>query len=101
MKPRQVKQAMAFGRLQARGQVTIPLEVRKAAGFEPGDVILFQVLERGRLQAVALPRHSSMDEVLARFGTDGSLGPGVWDQVGADIARDVLRAAELEDGRQG
>ncbi len=101
MKSGQVGQAMAFGRLQERGQVTIPLKVRREAGFEPGDVILFQVVERGCLQAVALPRHASMDKVLARFGTDGSLDPEVWERAGEDIARDALDSAEVEGGRRG
>ena len=92
-----VKQVMGFGRLQSRGQVTIPLDVRQEAGIAPGDVILFQVVERGRLLAVSLPRHTSMEAVLARFGSEGSPMPGGWDRIGDDIAQDVLQGTGRKD----
>ena len=34
---------MGLGRVQARGQVTIPAEVREALGIQAGDVLLVEV----------------------------------------------------------
>lgn len=93
------KQAMGLGKVQSRGQVTIPQEVRLAAGVESGDVLWFQVVEKGHLKAIVLPRHASIDQVMARFGAPGSLDSKVWTAVGDDIADDVLRESDPEGGR--
>jgi AbrB family looped-hinge helix DNA binding protein len=36
-----------LSRLQERGQVTIPIEIREKLGLEPGDMIAFIETERG------------------------------------------------------
>ena len=40
---------LKLSRLQERGQVTIPLEIRQKLGLEPGDMIAFIETEQGIL----------------------------------------------------
>ncbi len=68
----------------------MPLGIRRAAGMGPGDTILFQVVEPGRFLGIALPRHLSMTDVVARFGAQGTLDPAIWDEAHEDMVRDVL-----------
>ncbi len=89
---------MNLGKVQPRGQVTIPQEVRQACGIEPGTILVFAVPRRGQLTARVLPTHASMGEVVARFGATGSLDPSAWDTVGADMTRDVLEEPERREG---
>ena len=81
---------MDLGKVQARGQVTIPQDVRRAAGIAPGDVLLFAVPAPGELTLTLLRRHTSMHEVIARFGVRGSLDPRAWGAIGDDIGLEVL-----------
>ncbi|GEM_PF-1706294 len=84
---------MSFGKVQSRGQVTIPQEIREAAGVRPGDRLLFAAESEGEFHVVVVPQRSSLDELLERYGG----GPGVveskrlWEQVAETIARDVTR----------
>lgn len=65
--------AMGLGTVQARGQVTIPAAVRKAAGIKPGDVVLARATGAGRIELRLLKR-VSLEQLWARFE-----GPGVVD----------------------
>ena len=47
---------MSLARVLARGQVTLPREVRRQAGIKPGDALDIEVLGPGRLQLVVLPK---------------------------------------------
>ena len=49
---------MALAKVSARGQVTLPREVRRLAGIKPGDALDIQVLGPGRLRFVVLPKLS-------------------------------------------
>ena len=49
---------MTFAKVLARGQVTLPREIRRQAGIKPGDALDIQVLGPGRLQFVVLPKIS-------------------------------------------
>ena len=49
---------MALAKVLARGQVTLPREVRKRAGIKPGDSVNVEVLGPGRVQFTVLPRLS-------------------------------------------
>jgi AbrB family looped-hinge helix DNA binding protein len=44
---------MARATLTSKGQVTIPVEVRRALGVEAGDRLLFRVREDGVVEVVA------------------------------------------------
>src|SRR5690606_37830905 len=63
--------AMGLGRVQARGQVTIPAEVRGALRIRPGDVLLFEATgpDEGRFRVVRTTR--SLDEYFDRWRVDG------------------------------
>lgn len=78
---------MALGKILARGQVTLPRQVRRAAGLEPGDVVSFQVAEDGTVEIRALPR-LRLSEALTRYRIEGPV------EDPADRARWQVRAAE-------
>lgn len=46
---------MPVARILARGQVTLPREVRRKAGIKPGDMLNIEVLGPGLLRFSALP----------------------------------------------
>ena len=46
---------MQIGKLQTRGQVTLPRVIRQAAGLQPGDVVAFEVTAPGRVRAQLKP----------------------------------------------
>ena len=46
---------LATGRVRARGQITLPRDVRKQAHIEPGDVLYFRVIGPGEIRVTALP----------------------------------------------
>ncbi|MGH2460495.1 MAG: AbrB/MazE/SpoVT family DNA-binding domain-containing protein [Chloroflexota bacterium] len=47
---------MATARVLAQGQVTLPSEIRHAAGIKPGDVLEIEVVGPGQVRLVVLPR---------------------------------------------
>ena len=61
---------MSLGKVLPRGQVTLPREIRRAAGLKPGDVVSFQVTERGTVEIRALP-HLRLAEALERYQVQG------------------------------
>lgn len=84
------RKVMGFGKVQARGQVTIPTEVRQAANIRAGDTLLFEVKGQGRLDAVVIPTHSSLDDLFDRFSWPGEFNAErVWAEVDHDLARDL------------
>lgn len=46
---------MALGKVQARGQVTLPRDVREQAHIKPGDTLSFRVIGPGEIRVTALP----------------------------------------------
>ena len=57
---------MALGKILPRGQVTLPRDVRRAAGLEPGDTVTFRVTGEGRVEIRALPKLTLAD-LLERY----------------------------------
>ena len=57
---------MVLGKVLARGQVTLPREIRRAAGIGPGDIVSFRVTEHGTVEMRVLPR-LRLSEALARY----------------------------------
>ena len=49
---------MALAKVLARGQMTLPSEIRRLAGIKPGDSLNVEVLGPGRLQVTVLPKLS-------------------------------------------
>ena len=60
---------MEIARVQTRGQVTIPQEIREACGVAPGTELLFMVLGPGRFACHVLPQHRSLVEFTARHAS--------------------------------
>lgn len=57
---------MALGKVLARGQVTLPRQVRRAAGIAPGDRLVFRVTAPGQVEVRVLPR-LCLAEALERY----------------------------------
>jgi AbrB family looped-hinge helix DNA binding protein len=60
---------MPVAKVLARGQVTLPREVRRRAHIKPGDVLNIEVLGPGRLRFTSLPCVSPR-ELRERFPID-------------------------------
>ena len=91
---------MGLGRVQARGQVTIPAEVREALGIQAGDVLLVEVTgpDDGRFRVVRTTR--SLEEYFDAYRVDGPVPADLWDTVADDLARDVTPADALTAYRE-
>lgn len=59
-------------RVTQKGQVTIPLEVRRALGISAGSVVEFQLDERGARLVVG-PEHAAAEIARLRGAGDGEL----------------------------
>lgn len=92
---------MGLSRVQSRGQVTISAEVRKAAGIQPGDVVLFEAVGAGKVSLTVLPGREPLKEVFRRYGGPGVVPENLWERVAADLTRDVSEKAEPESGARG
>ncbi len=57
---------MSTATLTVKGQITIPVEVRRALNVEAGDRVEFVQMEPGRFEVVATTR--SVRELKGRFG---------------------------------
>lgn len=85
---------MALGKVMARGQVTLPKDVRRAADIKPGDRVSFHVVEPGRVEIKVLPR-LHLAEALARYRIDQPVkeaDPSAWQEL---AARDAM--GEVDD----
>jgi AbrB family looped-hinge helix DNA binding protein len=83
---------MELARIQSRGQVTVPRNIREAAGIRPGDLVAFVVTSPGRVEVRALPR-LTLAEALRRFQiespVDEAFAPEDWQ---SSAAEDVISA---------
>ncbi len=62
---------MAVARVQARGQVTVPLEIRDACGIKPGSDLVFIVNGADEFTCRVLPPRLPLDEVIEKYTVDG------------------------------
>ena len=58
---------MSTATLTSKGQITIPVDVRRALNLEAGDRVEFVEIEPGRFEVIAATR--SVRELKGRFGT--------------------------------
>ena len=82
---------MPIARVLPRGQVTLPRDVRRAAGIKPGDALDIQVIGPGRVRFVVLPQLSPR-QLRDRFPIDSPIDEvadrAAWE---AAAARDAAR----------
>ena len=64
---------MHVSKLSAKGQVTIPKEIRKAAGIEPGDLVAYelqgQCIKLKRITPFDAAFHSAVSETLEEWNS--------------------------------
>jgi AbrB family looped-hinge helix DNA binding protein len=79
-----------LGKVQPRGQITLPRAVRQAAGVKPGDTVIVRATGPGRIEIKALPR-LSLEEMFERFRIEDSIDEvrdrEQWEEI---AARDVF-----------
>lgn len=84
---------MGLSKVQARGQVTLPTEVRRAAGVAPGDTVIIEAAGKGKVHITALGTHEPLDTVFQRYSGPGAVPAGLWDQVAEAVARETVGRA--------
>ncbi len=60
---------MSTVRVQARGRVTLPVDIRRRAGIEPGTTLFAHIVRPGEIRLIALPKLTP-DELRQRFPID-------------------------------
>ena len=85
---------VAIGKVQSRGQITLPREVRRAAQIQPGDSVTIQAVGPGTVQVRILSRLTLAD-LLERYPIEGPVN------IAADRAKWEARAAEEVLGHDG
>lgn len=63
---------MPLQTVQTRGQITLTRDVRRAAGIQPGDVVLTRVTGPGTVEVQVLPT-LTLAELLERYPIDGPI----------------------------
>ena len=76
----------ALGKVQSRGQVTLPRAVRQAAGVKPGDTVIVRATGPGTVEIKALPR-MTLAEMIERFRIEGPIDEAAdrekWEELAA------------------
>jgi AbrB family looped-hinge helix DNA binding protein len=87
-------------RLSAKNQITIPVAVIRKAGLQPGDDLIVEVDEKGR---IVVQSEAAVDPVTACAGAlTGVYGPNYLEELRAgDLEREIelglIRPEDLED----
>lgn len=83
---------MTLAKVLARGQVTLPREVRQLAGIKPGDSLNVEVLGPGQVRFTALPQLSPL-QLRDRYPIEGPIDEAAdraaWE---GNAAADVLES---------
>jgi AbrB family looped-hinge helix DNA binding protein len=91
MDPREGRPTIVgLGRVQARGQVTVPVEVRQALDLRPGDVLLFEVTGDSEGRFRVFRAHRELDRLFAEHHLEGTPDLDAWDAPAEQVCRDVL-----------
>ena len=80
---------MGLSKVQARGQVTLPADVRHVAGVEPGDTVVIEAAGKGKVHITALGTREPLDSVFERYGGPGAVPAGLWERVAEAVARET------------
>jgi AbrB family looped-hinge helix DNA binding protein len=79
---------MGTARVQARGQVTIPQDIRDECGIEPGDDLYFTVGADNVIHCYVLPRPLPLEELLEKYSQPGP-APDI-DELRKQAARELV-----------
>ena len=81
---------MELGKVQARGQITLPRAIRRAADIKPGDLIGMKVTGPGRVELHLVSR-MTFTEAFERYRIEGPIDEAADREAWQDIAaRDVI-----------
>lgn len=61
---------MKVGKVLARGQITLPREIRREAEIRPGDTVSIQVVAPGKVEVKVLSR-LTLKDLLERYPIEG------------------------------
>lgn len=86
---------MAIGKVLARGQVTLPREIREKAQIKPGDVLDIEVVGPGQVRVTLLPNLGPR-ELRDRFPIEGPI-----DEMADREAWQEMAAREVLGTRDG
>ena len=81
---------MTIGRVRSRGQVMLPQAIRRAAGFEPGDLLSFRITAPGVVEVIRLPR-LTLEESFERYRITAPVDDGDWREWEAAQSRIMQR----------
>lgn len=90
-----------IAKVQARGQVTVPQEIREACGIEPGSELLFVKTGEYRFECRVLER-PSLVELTRRYAMPGSapdlarLREEMGDELAREYRQEVVQAVGAE-----
>lgn len=87
---------MTIARVQTRGQVTIPQEIRDACGIEPGAQLVFLTTGAGGFECHVIPSGESLMDVVSEYTVPG-VAPNLdalREEMGDEIAREYDRPDE-------
>ena len=85
----------SIAKVQARGQVTLPSQERKAIGLEPGDSVVVRQTGERTLELRVMPR-LTLQDLIERYPIDG---PVDWDTLREEWQDDA--AKELIENMDG
>lgn len=80
---------MGVTTLQSRGQLTVPANIRRAYGWNPGDSITFTARPDGVVELRAIKRHTVHD-LLEKYSQEG-VAPDLGDLRQAGIDDQILQ----------
>jgi antitoxin PrlF len=64
---------MHVSKLSSKGQVTIPADIRRAMGVEPGDMVVYEVRGKSvtvkRVEPLDLAYHAAISETLEEWNS--------------------------------
>jgi len=81
---------VALGKVLGRGQITLPRDVRRAAGIQPGDTVNIKAVSPGKIEVEVLTR-LTLKDALELFPIEGPIDLAAdrekWE---AEAAKEVL-----------
>lgn len=94
---------MSMARVQARGQVTIPHDIREACGVAPGTDLMFVKTGPTTFECWVLPPPLSLREIFDKYSVEG-VAPDIeqlLEEMGDDLAREYsLDQASAKSGTE-